>query len=84
MRRNVLDRRYRNDDHPVGGTSTAAPSMAAPGASDSESGGQRLGQADYAIYNIAANHPSDFHDIAQGNNSVLCTAGATSCGRTTS
>ena len=43
-------------------------------------GGQRLGQADYAIYNIAANHPSDFHDIAQGNNSVLCTAGATSCG----
>jgi hypothetical protein len=43
-------------------------------------GGQRLGQADYAIYNIAANHPSDFHDIAQGNNSVLCTAGTTSCG----
>ena len=66
---------------PVGGTSTAAPSMAGTLALVIQSqGGQRLGQADYAIYNIAANHPSDFHDIAQGNNSVLCTAGATSCG----
>jgi hypothetical protein len=43
-------------------------------------GGQRLGQADYGIYNLAANHPSDFHDITQGNNSVLCTAGSTNCG----
>ena len=66
---------------PVGGTSTAAPSMAGTLALVIQSqGGQRLGQADYAIYNIAANHPSDFHDIAQGNNSVLCTAGTTSCG----
>ena len=66
---------------PVGGTSTAAPSMAGTLAQVIQSqGGQRLGQADYAIYNIAANHPSDFHDIAQGNNSVLCSAGTTNCG----
>ena len=66
---------------PVGGTSTAAPSMAGTLALVIQSqGGQRLGQADYAIYNIAANHPSGFHDIAQGNNSVLCTAGTTNCG----
>jgi hypothetical protein len=65
----------------VGGTSTAAPSMAGTLALVIQSqGGQRLGQADYAIYNIAANHPSGFHDIAQGNNSVLCTAGTTNCG----
>ena len=66
---------------PVGGTSTAVPSMAGILALVIQSqGGQRLGQADYGIYNLAANHPSDFHDITQGNNSVLCTAGSTNCG----
>jgi subtilase family serine protease len=66
---------------PVGGTSTAAPSMAGTLALVIQSqGGQRLGQADYTIYNIAANHPSDFHDIAQGNNSVLCIVGTANCG----
>jgi subtilase family serine protease len=65
----------------VGGTSTAVPSMAGILALVIQSqGGQRLGQADYGIYNLAANHPSDFHDIIQGNNSVLCTAGSTNCG----
>jgi subtilase family serine protease len=65
----------------VGGTSTAVPSMAGILALVIQSqGGQRLGQADYGIYNLAANHPSDFHDITQGNNSVLCTAGSTNCG----
>jgi subtilase family serine protease len=66
---------------PVGGTSTAAPAMAGVLALVIQSqGGKRLGQADYQIYNLAANYPAAFHDITAGNNSVLCTAGSTNCG----
>jgi hypothetical protein len=43
-------------------------------------GGVRLGQADYGIYNLAATKPADFHDITNGNNSVLCTVGTLNCG----
>jgi hypothetical protein len=66
---------------PIGGTSTSAPAMAGILALVVQhQGGQRLGQADYGIYNLAANNPSVFHDISQGNNSVLCAAGSVNCG----
>jgi hypothetical protein len=66
---------------PVGGTSTSAPAMAGILALVIQhQGGQRLGQADYGIYNLAATDPGIFHDIAQGNNSVLCAAGSANCG----
>jgi hypothetical protein len=66
---------------PIGGTSTSAPSMAGILALVIQhQGGQRLGQADYGIYNLAATKPADFHDITTGNNSVLCTAGTVNCG----
>jgi subtilase family serine protease len=66
---------------PVGGTSTAAPLMAGVLALVIQSqGGARLGQADNVLYNLAANHPGDFHDVSAGNNSVLCTTGSPNCG----
>jgi subtilase family serine protease len=66
---------------PVGGTSTSAPSMAGILALVIQhQGGQRLGQADYGIYNLAATDPGIFHDITEGNNSVLCAAGSANCG----
>jgi hypothetical protein len=65
----------------VGGTSTSAPAMAGILALVVQhQGGQRLGQADYGIYNLAATNPGIFHDITEGNNSVLCTAGSANCG----
>ncbi len=65
----------------VGGTSTSAPAMAGILALVIQhQGGQRLGQANYGIYNLAATSPGIFHDITQGNNSVLCSAASASCG----
>ena len=72
---------YDTSTTPVGGTSAAAPSMAGILALVIQSqGGQRLGQADYALYNLASTHPNVFHDITQGNNSVICSAGSANCG----
>jgi len=66
---------------PVGGTSTSAPLMAGVLALVIESqGGNRLGQADPVLYNLAANHPADFHDVTAGNNAVACLAGSSNCG----
>jgi subtilase family serine protease len=66
---------------PIGGTSTAAPAMAGILALVIQhQGGQRLGQADYGIYNLARANPGVFHDITQGNNAVLCSAGSLNCG----
>ncbi|QNI34357.1 Ig-like domain repeat protein [Alloacidobacterium dinghuense] len=68
----------------VGGTSAAAPAFAGMLALiSSANGGARLGQADYVIYNLAAQaslYPTLFHDVATGNNSVVCQAGTTNCG----
>lgn len=66
---------------PVGGTSAAAPLMAGVLAMVSQSqGGKRLGQVDPVLYNLYANYPSTFHDVTEGNNSVLCNAGTPDCG----
>lgn len=66
---------------PVGGTSTSAPLMAGVLALVIESqGGNRLGQADPILYNLALNHAADFHDVTTGNNSVVCVAGSPNCG----
>jgi len=59
----------------VGGTSAAAPLMAAFTAdADTFSlanGGTRMGFADPFLYHEAAVDPSMFHDVTSGNNSIL-------------
>jgi hypothetical protein len=69
-----------------GGTSAAASAFAGILALVGESqlsltGGQRLGQANYVLYNLANQselYGSVFHDIKTGNNSVICT-GSRNC-----
>jgi hypothetical protein len=63
----------------VGGTSASAPAFAGILALIRQATGERQGQADYALYNIARTVPSAFHDTTTGNNSVPCTAGTTNC-----
>ncbi len=63
----------------IGGTSTAAPTMAGVLALLHQATGQRQGQANYALYNLAKTTPSVFHDVASGNNSVPCTSGTPDC-----
>jgi subtilase family serine protease len=66
--------------HVVGGTSAAAPLMAAFTAdADTFSianGGTRMGFADPFLYHEATADPSMFHDVTTGNNSILVPAGA--------
>ena len=70
----------------VGGTSAAAPAFAGMLAlviQQLQAGGAtnvRLGQADYTLYPLSQQHPSAFHDVTTGNNSVVCTAGSLNCG----
>jgi trimeric autotransporter adhesin len=64
----------------VGGTSASAPAMAGILALVRQSTGERQGQADYVLYNLARNLPASFHDITTGNNSVACTGGTPNCG----
>ncbi len=63
----------------VGGTSASAPAFAGMLALVSQSqGGARLGQANYVLYNLANQnslYSSVFHDVTQGNNSVLLCLG---------
>ncbi|MFC5863890.1 Ig-like domain repeat protein [Acidicapsa dinghuensis] len=63
----------------IGGTSTAAPTMAGVLAMLHQATGQRQGQVDYALYNLAKTTPSVFHDVTSGNNSVPCTSGTPDC-----
>jgi hypothetical protein len=59
----------------VGGTSAAAPAFAGMLALIQQKTGTRLGQADYAIYNLAKRKYSTvFHDVTTGDNSVNCQA----------
>ncbi|HEX8812908.1 MAG TPA: Ig-like domain repeat protein, partial [Terracidiphilus sp.] len=77
----------------IGGTSASAPAFAGMLAVISQSqGGARLGQADTVLYNLAQNYDPDpsnpgmyqraFHDIAIGNNSVVCQSGTLDCDST--
>lgn len=71
-----------------GGTSAAASAfagiLALVGQSQATgSGTTRLGQANFVLYNLAnqtALYNSVFHDIANGNNSVVCQSGSPNCG----
>ena len=63
----------------VGGTSASAPAMAGIQALVDQSAGAWAGQANYVYYPLAARQPSVFHDVATGNNSVLCYPGTANC-----
>ncbi|MGO8759115.1 MAG: protease pro-enzyme activation domain-containing protein [Terracidiphilus sp.] len=78
----------------VGGTSAAAPSFAGIMALVDQKAGSRQGNANYVLYNLAAqpgascnssSAPANggacvFNDITKGNDSVPCSAGSTNCG----
>ncbi|MDE1154764.1 MAG: protease pro-enzyme activation domain-containing protein [Acidobacteriaceae bacterium] len=65
----------------AGGTSAATPAFAAMLALVVEATGSRLGQANNVLYQLAATKYSTvFHDVVNGNNAVVCTAGTTNCG----
>jgi subtilase family serine protease len=66
----------------VGGTSAAAPAFAGMLALVVQKTGGRLGQADAVLYQLVQKHPSYFHDITSGNNSVPCSAGSPGCSTT--
>jgi len=63
----------------VGGTSASAPAFAGLLALVRQSTGERQGQADYVLYNLARTNPSIFHDVITGNNSVPCQQGTPNC-----
>ncbi len=65
----------------VGGTSASAPAFAGILALIRQSTGERQGQADYVLYNLARTAPSIFHDVVTGNNSVPCSPGTTNCSK---
>jgi Pro-kumamolisin, activation domain/Bacterial Ig-like domain (group 3)/Subtilase family len=64
----------------VGGTSASAPAFAGMLALAVQATGGRLGQADMVLYQLAQAHPSYFHDITSGDNSVPCATGSPNCG----
>jgi trimeric autotransporter adhesin len=65
----------------VGGTSAAAPAFAGMLALVEQKTGSRLGQANYIIYQLAkSKYASVFHDITEGDNSVVCISGSPNCG----
>ncbi len=60
----------------VGGTSASSPSMAGIMALIDQKYG-RQGQANYTLYALARQYPSDFHDITVGTNDIECQPGLT-------
>ena len=67
----------------IGGTSASASAFAGILALVAQSQGGRLGQADYVLYKLANQtnlYSSIFHDIQNGNNSVVCAGGTANCG----
>ncbi len=65
----------------VGGTSAAAPAFAGVLALVKQATGERQGQANYVLYNLARTAPSSFHDVKTGNNAVPCAAGTPNCAK---
>jgi subtilase family serine protease len=63
----------------VGGTSTSAPAFAGMLALVVQSTGGRLGQANPVLYRLANSHPSYFHDIISGDNSVSRISSSPNC-----
>lgn len=64
-----------------GGTSAAAPAFAGVLALIRQSTGERQGQANYALYNLARTQPAIFNDVLTGNNSVSCQLGTPDCAK---
>jgi hypothetical protein len=66
----------------VGGTSAASPSFAGVVAILNQATGERLGNINPMLYELAASPASSaaFHDIVSGNNEVVCGPGATDAG----
>ena len=62
----------------VGGTSASAPAMAGIMALINQKYG-RQGQADFALYALARQQPTVFHDITLGSNNVECESGTPNC-----
>jgi hypothetical protein len=64
----------------VGGTSASAPAFAGMLALVEQMTGARLGQADYALYDLAkTNYAGVFHDVTTGDNSVNCAQNTSGC-----
>jgi subtilase family serine protease len=64
----------------VGGTSASAPAFAGMLALVEQKTGARLGQADYALYDLAkTNYAAVFHDVTSGDNSVNCAESTGGC-----
>lgn len=64
----------------IGGTSAAAPAFAGMLALLKQKTGSRLGQPDYALYQLAkTNYSKVFHDVTTGDNSVNCVAASPGC-----
>jgi MYXO-CTERM domain-containing protein len=66
----------------VGGTSAASPSFAGIVAILNQANGERLGNVNPMLYELAASPSASsvFHDIVSGNNEVVCGPGATDAG----
>ncbi len=62
-----------------GGTSFAAPAFAGAVALMVQAAGGRLGNINPMLYTMATTTPGAFHDIALGNNEILCTAADPGC-----
>ncbi len=62
----------------IGGTSASAPAFAGILALVVQEYGPQ-GQANYTLYPLAAQHPSAFHDVTRGDNSVYCSANSPQC-----
>lgn len=67
----------------AGGTSASAQAMAGVMALVVQQHG-RQGQAAYALYPLAAQHPEVFHDVTVGGNKVPCVKGSPDCTQSTS
>lgn len=65
----------------AGGTSAATPAFAGMLALVEQSTGSRLGQANNVLYALAsAQYATVFHDVASGDNAVVCASGSSGCG----
>ncbi len=65
---------------PVGGTSAASPTFAAVVAILNEALGERVGNINPVLYQLASSAPGAFHDITAGNNEIVCGPGASDAG----
>jgi len=73
-----------HDFQAVGGTSAATPTFAGIVALVNQKTGQRQGNINYVLYNLAngSNKSSVFHDVTTGNISVPCAGNSPNCSAT--